>query len=80
MFPGVAAGAMPAGSGAPPPALPDWLPIPDVLAQNPMFTAGFGLVGMTALLQGARAASSTATAFAKKRFLTTLEVTSKDYS
>eukprot|EP00388_Colpodella_angusta_P007851 GDKJ01021881.1.p1 GENE.GDKJ01021881.1~~GDKJ01021881.1.p1 ORF type:complete len:505 (-),score=89.98 GDKJ01021881.1:54-1457(-) len=61
-----------------PPPLPSW--VPDWLSENPYFTAGAGLFGVGALATIGRQGLHAFNLFARRRFLTTLEIPSRDHS
>ena len=54
--------------------------IPTWLSDNPMFTAGFGLFGVGAAMAILRTGAGISAQIAKRRFLATLEIPSRDYS
>jgi hypothetical protein len=54
--------------------------IPAWLSDNPMFTAGFGLFGVGAAMAILRTGAGISAQMAKRRFLATLEIPSRDYS
>lgn len=56
------------------------MPLLDAFADNPMFTAGAGLVGMGAGLALLRQGSRQAYTIARRQLLTTLEIPSHDKS
>ncbi|MBW0524540.1 hypothetical protein O181_064255 [Austropuccinia psidii MF-1] len=51
-----------------------------ILAQNPYFSAGFGLMGVGVALTALRRSSTILATIAQRRFLVTLEISSKDKS
>lgn len=74
-----------AAGGAPPPIpqidtskIP--IPLPDWLLGNPYFTAGFGLVGIGAVMSFVRTGAASAEVLARRQLLMSLEIPSKDYS
>ena len=60
------------------PPLPSF--VPAWLSENPMFTAGFGLFGVGAAMALLRTGAGLSVQFARRRFLATLEIPSRDYS
>jgi len=78
------AGAMSSGA-QPGPKIPlpeslqevEWI---NALQQNPYFTAGFGLVGVGAVMSFLRMSSSSIQEVARRRALVSLEIPSQDYS
>jgi len=68
----------PAGGGIPPPDLP--FPAPAFLENNPYFGAGFGLAVLGTGLSFLKVGTSQLYLSLQRKFLITLEVTSKDPS
>jgi len=71
------------GSMAPtaPPTLPEMpFPLPDWLAGNPYFTAGFGLGAMGFVMSFARTGAASAESILRRQVLMSLEIPSKDYA
>eukprot|EP00931_Biecheleriopsis_adriatica_P054406 TRINITY_DN32006_c0_g1_i1.p1 TRINITY_DN32006_c0_g1~~TRINITY_DN32006_c0_g1_i1.p1 ORF type:complete len:483 (-),score=69.29 TRINITY_DN32006_c0_g1_i1:62-1411(-) len=56
------------------------LPLPDWLAGNPLFTAGFGLGAMGAAMSVLTRSASAAEVLCRRQMLMTLEIPSKDYA
>jgi len=79
------AGAMSSGAQAAGPKIPlpeslqevEWI---QALTQNPYFAAGFGLVGVGAVMSFLRTSSSSIQEAARRRMLVSLEIPSQDYS
>lgn len=75
-----------AGDGTAPPGLPDTVasrlpfPLPDWLATNPYFTAGFGLAGMGMAMTVLRSSTASLETVCRRQLLMSLEIPSKDYS
>lgn len=56
------------------------LPLPDWLATNPYFTAGFGLAGMGAAMTLLRSSAASVNAICRRQLLMSLEIPSRDFS
>merc|ERR1719330_1990612 len=78
------AGMPMAGGGMPAPPPIDTskipIPLPDWLLSNPYFTAGFGLVGVGAVMGMARSSAASLEVVCRRQLLMSLEVPSKDYA
>jgi len=83
--PQMAGAGMGAGAAGVPPKIPlpeslekiEWI---NSLAQNQLFTAGFGLVGIGAIASFLRVGSTSLQEVARRRMLVSLEIPSSDYS